>query len=80
MSTESPIQSPCVLVCTIEPSTGWCRGCGRTAREIGAWTLYTADQRTAVMGELPGRMAQLPPPPRERRVTKRQRLRERSDG
>ena len=76
----APIESPCILVCTIEPETGWCRGCGRTAREIGAWGVYSPEQRSGVMAELPTRMEALPPPPRERRVTKRQRLRERRDG
>ena len=75
----SGIESPCILVCSIEAETGWCRGCGRTTHEIGAWTLYSPEQRDAVMAELPERMAKLPPPPRERRVTKRQRMRERRD-
>ena len=70
------MESPCILVCSIEPTTGWCRGCGRTTREIGAWTLLDDAGRAAVMAELPTRMETLPPPPRERRVTRRQRLRE----
>ena len=78
--TPAPIQSPCILVCTIEPDTGWCRGCGRTTREIGAWSVYSPEQRSEIMRVLPERMEQLPPPPRERRVTKRQRQRERRDG
>lgn len=78
--SQSPIESPCILVCTIEPSTGWCRGCGRTTHEIGAWSIYPPEQRAEIMRALPERMAELPPPPRERRVTKRQRLRDRRDG
>ena len=74
------MESPCILVCSIEPTTGWCRGCGRTAREIGAWTLLDDAGRAAVMAELPSRMEALPPPPRERRVTRRQRLREAREG
>ena len=75
----SAIESPCILVCSIEPATGWCRGCGRTTHEIGAWTLYSPYHLAAVMHELPERMERLPPPPRERRLTKRRRQRERTD-
>ena len=67
----APIESPCILVCVIEPVSGHCRGCGRTTREIGAWGMLSAEQRRAVMDELPARMDALPPPPRERRVNRR---------
>ena len=75
----SAIESPCILVCSIEPISGHCRGCGRTTTEIGGWVMMTPEQRASVMAELPARMERLPPPPRERRATKRQRLRERRD-
>ena len=65
-----PIASPCILVCSIEPGTGYCWGCGRTTREIGAWTLYDDAQREAVMQALPARLAALPER-RERRRTRR---------
>lgn len=70
-AAAAPIESPCILVCSIEPVSGHCRGCGRTTREIGGWGLYTPEHRRAVMDELPARMAALPPPPRERRVNRR---------
>ena len=54
------IESPCVLVCSIEPTTGYCWGCGRTTREITGWAVYSDEQRTEVMDELPERMAALP--------------------
>lgn len=69
--TES-IASPCILVCAIEPTSGYCYGCGRTRAEIGNWMNYSAEQRTALMEELPARVATLERRPR--RVTKRARL------
>ena len=42
------IESPCILVCSIDMATGFCHGCGRTRDEIGAWTLYSAEQRRRV--------------------------------
>ena len=72
------IASPCILVCSIEPTTGYCWGCGRTTSEIGGWSVYSDDQRDAVMADLPKRLASLPE--RERRLTKRRRLAVERDG
>ncbi|MDX2102687.1 MAG: DUF1289 domain-containing protein [Alphaproteobacteria bacterium] len=51
--------SPCVRVCVIDPTTGWCTGCGRTGQEIGDWLAMTGDQRRALKAALPGRLATL---------------------
>ena len=53
------IESPCVLVCSIDTDTGWCLGCGRTRDEIARWTAIDGDARRAVMAILPQRMAAL---------------------
>ncbi|WP_294328346.1 DUF1289 domain-containing protein [uncultured Sphingomonas sp.] len=53
------IESPCVLVCSIDTATGWCFGCGRTRDEIARWTAIDSDARRAVMAVLPQRMAVL---------------------
>lgn len=53
------IESPCVLVCSIDSDTGWCLGCGRTRDEIARWTAIDSDARRAVMAVLPQRMAVL---------------------
>jgi predicted Fe-S protein YdhL (DUF1289 family) len=42
----------------IDPQSGWCRGCQRTLREIGAWGSMSDAQREAVMAALPARAAQ----------------------
>lgn len=72
------MESPCILVCSIDMVTGYCFGCGRTREEIGGWTLYTDEQRRAIMAGLPARLATVERKPR--RETRRTRLaRERSE-
>jgi predicted Fe-S protein YdhL (DUF1289 family) len=53
------IESPCVLVCTLDLETGWCLGCGRTRDEIARWTAMTPDERHALLSALPDRCEQL---------------------
>ncbi len=70
------IESPCILVCSIDMDTGFCHGCGRTGDEIGGWTLYPADRRQQIMSELPERMERITaPPPPETRAQRARRLR-----
>ena len=49
-----PIASPCTKVCTIDPRSGLCLGCGRTLDEIGAMGDRCAEsERRRIMSELP---------------------------
>ena len=34
------IDSPCIDICTIDPYSGECIGCGRTLDEINNWTNF----------------------------------------
>jgi uncharacterized protein len=45
------IESPCKRVCTLDPATDLCLGCGRTLAEITAWTRMTDAERAQVMAE-----------------------------
>lgn len=73
------VESPCVLVCSIDLKTGYCFGCGRTRDEIAEWMSMTPDGRRAVMAELPARLASVERKPR--RETRRARMaRERQGG
>jgi predicted Fe-S protein YdhL (DUF1289 family) len=73
------IESPCILVCSIDLATGYCFGCGRTRDEIGAWLTMTPETRRSVMAELPARLATVERRPR--RETRRSRMaRERTEG
>jgi predicted Fe-S protein YdhL (DUF1289 family) len=50
------IESPCTKICTVDPASGLCLGCGRSLAEIGGWTSYTDAERKRVMAELPKRI------------------------
>ena len=66
------MESPCILVCSIDMVTGYCFGCGRTRDEIGRWTLYTDAERRAIMTTLPDRLETVERKPR--RETRRSRM------
>lgn len=71
------MKSPCILVCSIEQTSGHCYGCGRTSDEIASWTLFSDEVRQALMDDiLPERVSKLERRPR--RETKRTRQRTRS--
>ena len=66
------METPCILVCSIDERTGWCFGCGRTRNEIGAWTTYSPAERRTLMETLPGRLSEIERKPR--RETRRTRM------
>jgi predicted Fe-S protein YdhL (DUF1289 family) len=51
-----PISSPCNKVCTIDPRSSLCLGCGRTLSEIAQWASLPETERVRIMAELPARM------------------------
>jgi predicted Fe-S protein YdhL (DUF1289 family) len=46
------IESPCNRVCTLDPASGRCLGCGRSLDEITRWTQMTDVERARVVAEL----------------------------
>jgi hypothetical protein len=50
------METPCIKTCVIDPVTGLCIGCGRTAAEIGGWIGMSPAERAAVMAGLPERL------------------------
>ena len=66
------IDSPCILVCSIDMKTGYCFGCGRTRDEIGDWMTMTPGERRSVMDILPARLETVERKPR--RETRRTRM------
>lgn len=66
------IESPCILVCSIDMKTGFCFGCGRTREEIGGWIAMSPQMRRRIMAELPARLETVERRPR--RETRRARL------
>jgi predicted Fe-S protein YdhL (DUF1289 family) len=53
------IETPCDKICTVDPASGLCIGCGRSLAEIERWTAYSDAERARVMAELPQRIAAL---------------------
>jgi uncharacterized protein len=53
------IESPCTKICTVDPSSRLCLGCGRSLAEIERWLFFTAAERAKIMTELPERLAAL---------------------
>jgi predicted Fe-S protein YdhL (DUF1289 family) len=73
------MESPCILICSIDDKTGYCFGCGRTRDEIGGWIGYSDSERRAIMASLPTRLETVERKPR--RETRRSRMsRERESG
>jgi predicted Fe-S protein YdhL (DUF1289 family) len=68
----SAIESPCILVCSIDIKTGYCFGCGRTRDEIADWISMTPEERRRVMDELASRLETVERRPR--RETRRARM------
>ncbi len=52
---KSPIATPCVQHCKLDPTESFCLGCWRTLGEVAGWGSLTPAQREAVMAELPAR-------------------------
>jgi len=57
------IPSPCISVCRLDPSSGWCLGCARTIAEIAAWGGLDDAGKRAVWALLPARRERLGLPP-----------------
>ena len=53
----TPVLSPCISVCRIDPASGLCDGCLRTLDEIAAWGAMDDDARLAVWAEIDRRRA-----------------------
>jgi uncharacterized protein len=51
------IESPCNRVCTLDPATDLCLGCGRSLAEITAWARMTDAERARVMADCEQRLA-----------------------
>jgi predicted Fe-S protein YdhL (DUF1289 family) len=53
------IETPCNKICTVDPRSRLCVGCGRSLAEIESWARYTADERRRIIAELPRRLTLL---------------------
>jgi predicted Fe-S protein YdhL (DUF1289 family) len=44
----TPVPSPCISVCKMDPATALCTGCARTIDEIAGWSRYSDTDKQAV--------------------------------
>ena len=56
---QTPVPSPCINICRMEPNTGLCEGCMRTIDEIVAWGRADDDYKRSVWAEIRRREAQI---------------------
>jgi uncharacterized protein len=56
--TEAEIESPCIGVCSMDESTGFCLGCYRSADEISDWLDLDHAQKKAIITATQQREAQ----------------------
>jgi predicted Fe-S protein YdhL (DUF1289 family) len=48
--------SPCVGICKLDDTTGYCLGCGRSGDEVAQWVVMSEAQRDDVWLKLPARL------------------------
>lgn len=53
------IESPCILVCSIDMKSGYCIGCGRTGSEIAGWIAMSPPERRRIMDTLGARLEKM---------------------
>jgi len=58
-SVQEEVQSPCIGVCSIDETSGYCQGCYRTIDEIKSWWDMSPPEQTQLVTELEQRQSQL---------------------
>ncbi len=54
--TQSPVGSPCIDVCRLNPTSGLCEGCLRNREEIKAWKAMSDPDRLTLLDALAQRL------------------------
>lgn len=54
---DDSIPSPCIAVCQIDDSNGFCLGCFRSIDEIRDWPIMSAEEKTATLARIAERKA-----------------------
>ncbi len=80
MDTRPTPISPCIGICSMNPETGFCRGCYRTTAEIGGWMAVSVDERHRILERVGARREELGADKieAERRAKRDQRIAERA--
>ena len=59
LARPQAVETPCNKVCTVDPASSLCIGCGRSLAEIAGWLGVTDAERMRIIAELPARLARL---------------------
>jgi predicted Fe-S protein YdhL (DUF1289 family) len=54
---QSMLLSPCVGICRLDDTTGWCLGCVRNTSEIARWRALSSAEQIRIWADLPRREA-----------------------
>jgi len=49
------LESPCKDICTTDPESGLCVGCGRSIEEIANWNSYTDIKKKEILVNIESR-------------------------
>ena len=52
---DEEVASPCVNICRMNETSGYCEGCRRSLDEIACWSIFTPAEKRAVLSLLPAR-------------------------
>ena len=47
--------SPCVGICRLDDTTGWCLGCARDTNELATWRALSPAEQAGIWADLPRR-------------------------
>lgn len=54
---DTSVPSPCVSICQTDPRDDTCIGCARHIDEIRDWPILSAEEKQAILAQLPDRKA-----------------------
>ena len=60
LDVKGEIPSPCISICRVNESTGWCEGCFRTLGEIASWSSADDEGKRGIWKMIEQRMDALP--------------------
>ena len=52
LESAADVASPCVGICSLHPTDGYCLGCWRDLKDIATWSSMTAAERRAVLARV----------------------------
>ncbi|NCF48769.1 MAG: DUF1289 domain-containing protein [Bacteroidetes bacterium] len=56
---DTPLPSPCISLCQLDPVSGQCLGCFRTGDEIASWGAMSSKAQGKLLAKLRDRRAEM---------------------